>query len=38
MGPIGEPGKLTGYAGGVHRKRALLTVEGWFNDTLSLFG
>jgi methylated-DNA-[protein]-cysteine S-methyltransferase len=35
---IGKRGALTGYAGGLDRKRALLTLEGSFNEPLSLFG
>ncbi len=34
---IGKRGALTGYAGGLDRKRALLTLEGSFSEPLSLF-
>lgn len=30
---IGADGSLTGYAGGIHRKTALLTLEGVFEET-----
>ena len=30
---IGADGSLTGYAGGIHRKTALLTLEGVFKET-----
>lgn len=35
---IGRDGSLTGYAGGLDRKRALLTLEGSLREPLSLFG
>ncbi|MBO9687372.1 MAG: methylated-DNA--[protein]-cysteine S-methyltransferase [Mitsuaria chitosanitabida] len=31
---VGTDGSLTGYAGGLHRKEALLTIEGGLPDTL----
>jgi methylated-DNA-[protein]-cysteine S-methyltransferase len=33
---VGAGGKLTGYAGGLHRKEWLLTLEGWLPARLQL--